>query len=166
MRTSKSTHMGSGARNAEEEQFPVVPLGGDVGHGAAARWPQRACRRRRPEEPCEKLRKGREVRRGFGAGRSGALGLSCWERRLSVGERQRRASGPARKTASYERPAVAERDSERETERRLPLAAARLQAQAPRRAVRAAEEGKGREGKGREGKCGGALEPGARGLWG
>ena len=36
MRTSKSTHMGSGARNAEEEQFPVAPLGGDVGHGAAA----------------------------------------------------------------------------------------------------------------------------------
>ena len=36
MRTSKSTHIGSGARNAEEEQFPVAPLGGDVGHGAAA----------------------------------------------------------------------------------------------------------------------------------
>eukprot|EP00076_Gallus_gallus_P036392 XP_025001930.1 protocadherin beta-16-like [Gallus gallus] len=36
MRTSKSTHIGSGARNAEEEQFPVAPLGGDVGHEAAA----------------------------------------------------------------------------------------------------------------------------------
>ena len=47
------------------------------------------------------------------------------------------------------------------TKRQLPLAAARLQAQAPRRAVRAAGERKGREGK-----CGGALEPGARRLWG
>mgnify|MGYP001623132960 CR=1 FL=1 len=58
MRTSKSTHMGSGARNAEEEQFPVAPLGGDVGHEAAA--------------PA-----GRSALAGAGAQKSRA---SCWGR--------------------------------------------------------------------------------------
>ena len=58
IRTSKSTHIGSGARNAEEEQFPVAPLGGDVGHGAAA--------------PA-----GRSALAGAGAQKSRA---SCWGR--------------------------------------------------------------------------------------
>ena len=63
MRTSKSTHIGSGARNAEEEQFPVAPLGGDVGHGAAA--------------PA-----GRSALAGAGAQKSRA---SCWGRKVRRG---------------------------------------------------------------------------------
>lgn len=71
MRTSKSTHMGSGARNAEEEQFPVAPLGGDVGHGAAA--------------PA-----GRSALAGAGAQKSRA---SCWGREGKGGGARSRALG-------------------------------------------------------------------------
>lgn len=68
MRTSKSTHIGSGARNAEEEQFPVAPLGGDVGHGAAApagRSALAGAGAQKSRASCwGKEGKGREVRQG------------------------------------------------------------------------------------------------------
>ena len=160
MRTSKSTHIGSGARNAEEEQFPVAPLGGDVGHGAAAP----AGRSALAGAGAQKSRAscwGKEGKDGGARSREfGVLGPCCWERRLSVGERQRRASGPARKTASHERPAVAERDGERETERRrreASAAVARVRLRVRERGRNAALFGGGGNG---EGLVGGQRRPG------